>query len=56
MNKRACGECWYFIRDSVNPRDGVGRCRIAAPAFARGLPYPGVRRECAAFEELNEDP
>lgn len=48
---RPCGDCRHFLRDALNPAQGVGDCAVQAPAFQRGLPYPGVRRECQAFVE-----
>ena len=42
----ACGECKHFIRDSVNPFGGMGKCGIELQTDHM---WPGVKRTCAGF-------
>lgn len=42
----SCGECQHFIRDTVNPEGGMGRCNAGCdPA----RPYPNAKHQCARF-------
>lgn len=43
-----CGDCQHFIRDAINPGEGMGRCG-ADRHLARPLPYPNAQRQCAMF-------
>ena len=42
----ACGDCQHFIRDAVNPRDGMGSCGGHGEPER---PYPAVKKICATF-------
>ncbi len=48
-----CGECINFIRDSVNPKQGLGDCKIKAksdsPYGKRKPEYPMAPRYCKKF-------
>ena len=42
----SCGVCQHFIRDTVNPEGGMGRCNAGCdPA----RPYPNTKHQCARF-------
>jgi hypothetical protein len=42
-----CGACNHFNRDTVNPRDGIGTCRVSAD---HAVPlFPQSVRKCQAF-------
>lgn len=42
----ACGECQHFIRDTVNPDGGMGRCGAGCNPER---PWPTVRHQCTEF-------
>lgn len=57
MTLVTCGSCAHFEPDTVNPRAGVGRCRVNAwsrslPDIMRGRPwppYPNIDRYCSEW-------
>lgn len=55
MNPVRCGDCANFIRDSINPPQGMGRCRVGAktlPANHYGRApslWPFSERLCREF-------
>lgn len=55
MNPVCCGDCANFIRSTINPSQGMGRCRVNAktlPANYRGYApslWPFSERLCREF-------
>ena len=45
-----CGACRHFMRDTVNPAEGIGRCaRGVTPRSEESALYPRAQRRCAQF-------
>lgn len=45
-----CGACRHFMRDTVNPAEGIGRCaRGVTPRSEEPTVYPKAQRRCAQF-------
>lgn len=46
-----CRDCTHFVRDTVNPAEGMGRCAAdREPMPKEPMPYPHAARECERFE------
>ncbi|MDT8320748.1 MAG: hypothetical protein RQ826_09520 [Xanthomonadales bacterium] len=41
-----CSDCRHFIRDKINPPQGIGRCGVGQD----GLLYPNIKRRCPGFQ------
>ncbi len=44
----ACGDCTHFVRDTINPAGGMGRCGAGCDPL-QPLPYPHTKRSCATW-------
>lgn len=46
-----CRECTHFVPDTINPAEGMGRCKAdRVPSPREPMPYPNAARECERFE------
>ena len=57
QNSVRCGECHHFIRNHLNPSQGMGKCEVDAPYGPHDPPrYPMARRRCKLFRAKAKPP
>jgi hypothetical protein len=52
-----CGDCMNFNRDTINPKGGMGQCRIAGmPPLNQKAPYPFTKWVCQKWVAEKPEP